>query len=66
MAWIDKVAAATGNAPQTIRYALQEELLDFGKAFRRPGSVNYTYIAFPQRIKEEIGIDINEDEKEDS
>ena len=51
------------TTPLTIRIGLQKGVFDFGVAFkRRADSKNYTYIIYPEKLREYCGV--KEDEKE--
>lgn len=57
--WIEKVAEATGRDPHTIRLLLQRGELPIGLAYKRDeGASNYSYMPYPQKIKEYIGIEV--------
>lgn len=59
MTWIEQVARATGLTVQSVRLALQAGW-EIGTAIKLNDSRIYTYIPYPAKIKELIGIDINE------
>ena len=40
---------------QTVRILCQQGLVNWGKAFKRPGSRSYTYIISPKAFYEETG-----------
>lgn len=51
-----KIAAeALGMDPQTLRIMLQQGIVNFGSAFKRPGSRSYTYIISPKKFYDETG-----------
>ena len=60
---IAEVAEMLDTTPLTIRIGLQKGVFDFGVAFkRRADSKNYTYIIYPEKLREYCGF--KEDEKE--
>lgn len=53
---IKEVAEMLDTTPLTIRIGLQKGVFDFGVAFkRRADSKNYTYIIYPEKVKEICG-----------
>ena len=46
----------TGICPQTIRVGLQQQLFPFGTAFKLPGNKKYTYVLYPEKVKEYFGL----------
>lgn len=46
----DEVARATGIDPLSLRIGLQRGFWPFGVAYKRPGSTQYTYEYFPEKI----------------
>lgn len=51
-----KIAAeALGVDPQTLRIMLQQEIVDFGIAFKRPGSQRCSYFISPKKFYESTG-----------
>lgn len=63
--WIKQVAQATGKTPQTVRLAIQQGW-EIGVAVKLAGSNRYEYLPHPQKIKELIGIDIGDDDEEET
>ena len=60
---IAEVAEMLDTTPLTIRIGLQQGVFPFGVAFkRRADSKNYTYIIYPEKLREYCGV--KEDEKE--
>lgn len=41
--------------PQTVRLLLQNNLVDWGTAFKRPGSRQYSYLIYRQKFFEATG-----------
>ena len=50
---VNDVAARLGCAPQTVRLGLQRGEFPFGAAIKT--STTYTYIIYPEKLKEFIG-----------
>ena len=51
------VAKLLGKTQQTIRIGLQLGVLPFGVAYKtNPDKKSYTYIIFPEKVKEYIGV----------
>ena len=50
---VNDVAERLGVSPQTVRLGLQRGELPFGTAIKT--SSKYTYVIFPEKIKEYIG-----------
>ena len=51
-----KIAAkALAVDPQTLRIMLQQGIVNYGSAFKRPGSRTYTYVISPKKFYEETG-----------
>lgn len=44
-----------GVNAHTIRLGLQQGIFDFGVAFKKPGSTTYSYIIYPEKVREKIG-----------
>lgn len=51
---INEVAKALGKSPQVIRICLQRGLLPFGTATKLPNSSRWTYVIFPEKVKEYV------------
>lgn len=51
---VEDVAKKLGKSPQYIRICLQRGLLPFGTATKMPKSNRYTYVIFPEKVKEYI------------
>jgi DNA-binding transcriptional MerR regulator len=53
---VKDVAELLGVSEQTIRIGLQRGLFPFGVAFKRDeGNQHYTYILYPEKVKEYLG-----------
>ena len=52
---VNDVAAVLGKDPQLIRVMMQQGLLPFGVAFKKPGSSTYSYVIFPEKFREYCG-----------
>ena len=52
---IHEVAKALGKSPQFVRICLQRGLLPFGTATKLPNSTRWTYVIFPEKVKEYVG-----------
>ena len=57
MTTIEKIAKAAGCETQTIRLLLQRKDCVFGTAIKREGSKHYTYILYPEKVKELFGVE---------
>lgn len=53
---VAEVASVMHTDPQTIRVMLQQGIVPWGKAWKRPGSSHYTYIISPKRFYDETGM----------
>lgn len=53
---VAEVAAVMHTDPQTIRVMLQQGIVPWGKAWKRPGSRHYSYLISPQRFYEATGV----------
>ena len=54
---VKEVAELLGKTQQTIRIGLQLGVLPFGVAYKtNPDKKSYTYIIFPEKVKEYIGV----------
>ena len=54
---VKEVAELLGKTQQTIRIGLQLGVLPFGTAYKtNPDNKSYTYIIFPEKVKEYIGV----------
>jgi hypothetical protein len=51
---VNEVAEALGVSPQSVRIGLQRGALPFGSAVKT--SSKYTYILYPEKVKEYIGL----------
>ena len=51
---INEVAKALGKSPQFIRICLQRGLLPFGTATKLPNSSRWSYVIFPEKVKEYV------------
>ena len=56
--FIDEIARVTHTDAQTIRLAMQQGC-EWGMAVQRPGSKRYTYIPYPNKIKELFNVECN-------
>lgn len=65
MTTIEKIAKAAGCETQTIRLLLQRKDCVFGTAIKREGSKHYTYILYPEKVKELFGVS-NDDPTDNS
>lgn len=53
---VEEVAKMLGVTPLTVRIGLQKGVFDFGVAFKtREDSKNYTYIIYPEKLREYCG-----------
>ena len=53
---VAEVAAVMHTDPQTIRVMLQQGIVPWGKAWKRPGSRHYSYLISPQGFYEATGV----------
>lgn len=53
---IAEVAEAMHCDPQTVRLMLQQGIVSWGKAWKRPGSRRYSYLISPQGFYEATGV----------
>lgn len=54
---VKEVAKLLGKTEQTIRCGLQLGVLPFGTAYKtNPENKSYTYVIFPEKVKEYIGV----------
>lgn len=54
---VKEVAELLGKTQQTIRIGLQLGVLPFGTAYKtNPENKSYTYIIFPEKVKQYIGV----------
>lgn len=53
---VSEVAAVMHTDPQTIRVMLQQGIVPWGKAWKRPGSRHYSYLISPQGFYEATGV----------
>lgn len=52
---LEEVAKLLGVSVPTVRIGLQQGVFDFGVAFKRtPESRHYTYVIFPEKVKEYV------------
>lgn len=49
------VAKMLGVSVETVRIGLQVGAYPFGTAFKAKGSTHYTYVIYPQKVREYIG-----------
>lgn len=53
---VNEVAKLLGKSPLTIRVGLQQGIFPFGVALKtREDRKNYTYIIYPEKVREFIG-----------
>lgn len=57
---VDQVAKALHRDNQTIRYLLENRLVEWGMAYRRRGSKRKSYLIYKDKFQEETGIRILE------
>lgn len=62
MSWIKRVAEVTDLTPHSVRLAIRSGW-EIGTAIKLNNSSVYTYIPYPAKIKELLGIDITEEMK---
>lgn len=60
---VEQVAHALGISPQTVRFGLQQGAFPFGTAVKC--EKGWSYILYPQSVKEVIGIELGRIEKGD-
>lgn len=53
---VAEVAKAMHSDPQTVRLMLQQGVVPWGKAWKRPGSRQFSYIISPQGFYEATGM----------
>ena len=53
---VAEVAAVMHTDPQTIRVMIQQGIVSWGKAWKRPGSRHYSYLIRPQGFYEATGV----------
>lgn len=53
---VAEVAAVMHTDPQTIRVMIQQEIVPWGKAWKRPGSRHFSYLISPQAFYEATGV----------
>lgn len=53
-----KVARAQGVSTITLREALKQGVIPYGAAFKAEGSGRYTYMFFPEKVREYLGLDL--------
>ena len=56
-----KIAQAAGCDVQAIRLKMQQPDCVFGTAIKKKGSGIYTYIPYPQKVRELFGVDLHEE-----
>ncbi len=56
---MERVAKALGVNPQTIRKGLEQGVLPFGAAVKC--EKRFSYIFFPNKIREYLGVELNEE-----
>lgn len=63
---IKEIAKLLGTTESTIRCGLQQGIFDFGVAFKRtPGTKNFTYVIFPEKVMEKVRVATCEEERND-
>ena len=55
---IERIAKLTSTDAQTIRLLLQQGQCEFGTAIKVNNSRRYTYILYPEKVKELFGFDV--------
>lgn len=53
---INDIAKALGVSPETVRVGLQQNVYPFGCAFKKDGNQNYSYVLYPAKVKEYLGV----------
>lgn len=53
---VEEVAKALGMDAQTVRLMIQEEVVPWGKAWKRPGSQRYSYLISPKLFYDSTGV----------
>lgn len=53
---IAETSAALGLDKQTLRILIRDGIVDYGKAYKLPGSKRYNYLISPQKFFEATGI----------
>lgn len=53
---VSEVAAVMHTDPQTIRVMIQQGIVPWGRAWKRPGSGHYSYLISPQGFYEATGV----------
>lgn len=51
---VNEVAKLLNKSPQFIRICLQRGLLHFGTATKMPNSSQWTYVIYPEKVKEYV------------
>lgn len=51
---VNEVAKLLNKSPQFIRICLQRGLLPFGTATKMPNSSQWTYVIYPEKVKEYV------------
>lgn len=54
---IERIANLTSTDIQTIRLMLQNGC-DFGTAIKKPNSKRYTYVLYPEKVRELFGFEV--------
>lgn len=54
----NKVARAQGVSTITLREALKQGVIPYGRAFQAVEGGKYTYLLFPEKVREYLGIDL--------
>ena len=60
---MERIAKVLGVNPQTVRKGLEQGCYPFGTAVKCDKS--YSYQFFPQKVKEYLGVNLDEDERKD-
>lgn len=60
---MERVAKALGVNPQTVRMGLEQGVLPFGAAVKC--EKRFSYIFFPEKVKEFLGVNLDETERKD-
>lgn len=53
---IEETAVALGLDKQTLRILIQQGVVDYGRAYKLPGSKRWSYLISPKKFYEETGV----------
>lgn len=62
---IKDVAEAIGTSAETVRAGLIRGCFPFGTAFKKDGSKIYTYVLYPRKVEEYLGLGGDNTDKPD-